>query len=264
MAMNDGVDVRPDTGCSASENRQGGTVRFDDGPAASNGKAPGSISVMLASNRRLMTAGLAHRLAREPGMALEIESFPDPARLGLRVQHRRPRILLLDKALLDRLDVLSLRAMRADFERTRVLLLWDQLCNSVVIDVLRHRFHGFLPTTCLPEVCLKAIHVVNRGELWLPRAAMAKALADLLPPAGTGAGSPPPTARGDELHGLTPREQQIVDLLRRGCTNKEIANELGVMEDTVKKHLQSVFGKLGVHRRALVALQPQLSAPPLS
>jgi DNA-binding NarL/FixJ family response regulator len=248
MAMNDGVDVRPDTGCSASENRQGGTVRFDDGPAASNGKAPGSISVMLASNRRLMTAGLAHRLAREPGMALEIESFPDPARLGLRVQHRRPRILLLDKALLDRLDVLSLRAMRADFERTRVLLLWDQLCNSVVIDVLRHRFHGFLPTTCLPEVCLKAIHVVNRGELWLPRAAMAKALADLLPPAGTGAGSP----------------QQIVDLLRRGCTNKEIANELGVMEDTVKKHLQSVFGKLGVHRRALVALQPQLSAPPLS
>jgi len=48
---------------------------------------------------------------------------------------------------------------------------------------------------------------------------------------------------------------QVVELLRRGCINKEIARELGIMEDTVKKHLQSVFAKLGVHRRALVALR---------
>ena len=37
--------------------------------------------------------------------------------------------------------------------------------------------------------------------------------------------------------------------------HKEIARELGIMEDTVKKHLQSVFAKLGVHRRALVAMR---------
>jgi DNA-binding CsgD family transcriptional regulator len=55
---------------------------------------------------------------------------------------------------------------------------------------------------------------------------------------------------------LTPREAQVVELLRNGFTNKEIARRLGVMEDTVKKHLQSVFAKLGVHRRALVVLHP--------
>ena len=256
---------QPGAGCAASESAAYGSVRRDDGHATPNGRGSGSISVMLASNRRLTLAALAHRLAHEPGMALEVESFSDPASLGPRVQRRRPRILLLDKALLDRLDTLSLRAMRADFERTRVLLLWDRLCNGVVIDVLRHRFNGFLPTTCLPEVCLKAIRVVSQGDLWLPRAAMAKALADLLPASGhVAADPPPPSARSDDLQGLTPREHQIVDLLRRGCTNKEIANELGVMEDTVKKHLQSVFAKLGVHRRALVALRPQPSAPPLS
>jgi DNA-binding CsgD family transcriptional regulator len=60
--------------------------------------------------------------------------------------------------------------------------------------------------------------------------------------------------RPEEPNRLTPREVQIVELVRRGCSNKEIALALGVVEDTVKKHLQSVFGKLGVRRRALVAL----------
>ena len=56
------------------------------------------------------------------------------------------------------------------------------------------------------------------------------------------------------MEGLTPRERQAVELLREGLSNKQIARQLGVGEDTVKKHLQNVFAKLGVHRRALVAL----------
>lgn len=53
---------------------------------------------------------------------------------------------------------------------------------------------------------------------------------------------------------LTRREAEVAALLRRGCTNKEIGQQLGIQEDTVKKHLQAVYGKLGVHRRALVAI----------
>jgi LuxR family maltose regulon positive regulatory protein len=47
----------------------------------------------------------------------------------------------------------------------------------------------------------------------------------------------------------------VVAHVRQGFTNKEIARRLGIQEDTVKKHLQAVFGKLGVHRRALLALR---------
>lgn len=65
----------------------------------------------------------------------------------------------------------------------------------------------------------------------------------------------PAQSPADATGTLTRREREIVDLLRRGFTNKEIARDLGVMEDTVKKHLQSVFGKLGVRRRALVVLR---------
>ena len=52
----------------------------------------------------------------------------------------------------------------------------------------------------------------------------------------------------------TGRESQVVAHVRQGFTNKEIARRLGIQEDTVKKHLQAVFGKLGVRRRALLAL----------
>ena len=52
----------------------------------------------------------------------------------------------------------------------------------------------------------------------------------------------------------TEREEQIVKLIRQGLTNKEIAQRLGIVEDTVKKHLQHIYDKLGVRRRTLVML----------
>ena len=58
----------------------------------------------------------------------------------------------------------------------------------------------------------------------------------------------------DRPHPCTDREREIVDLLRRGMTNKQIAQQLGIVEETVKKHLQHVYDKFGVRRRALVML----------
>jgi DNA-binding NarL/FixJ family response regulator len=52
----------------------------------------------------------------------------------------------------------------------------------------------------------------------------------------------------------TPRERQVLALLLRGMTNRQIAQTLGIEEDTVKKHLQHVYDKLEVRRRALVMI----------
>jgi len=52
----------------------------------------------------------------------------------------------------------------------------------------------------------------------------------------------------------TARERQVLSLLVQGMTNKEIAQELGIAEDTVKKHLQHAYRKLDVHRRALLMI----------
>ena len=216
------------------------------------------ITVMIASDRHALLQAWMPRLMREPGIELHAEPLTDPARVGSSVVQRLPAVLLLDKAMLDRLDGESIGTMRTLCANTRVLLLWHELSSGLVADVLRNRFHGFLPTISPPELVVKAIRAVSQGELWLGRAALARAIVELLPGPGIVAAKPPCPARSNAS--LTQREQQIVDLLRCGHTNKEIGHQLGVTEDTVKKHLQSVFSKLGVHRRALVALRPQPSA----
>lgn len=58
----------------------------------------------------------------------------------------------------------------------------------------------------------------------------------------------------DASNPCTVREQEIIRLLLQGMTNKEIAQQLGIVEDTVKKHLQHVYNKFGVRRRALIIL----------
>jgi len=98
----------------------------------------------------------------------------------------------------------------------------------------------------------------------MPRALLAQALSDLLRAPGCDAAELHCASADAADDTLTRRETQIVELLRQGLTNKEIARRLGIMEDTVKKHLQSVFGKLGVHRRALVMLRSSADAAPVA
>jgi DNA-binding NarL/FixJ family response regulator len=216
-----------------------------------------AITVMIASGRKALHAAWFSMLARESGIEIGDEPVIDASCLAGCVEHRLPQVLLLDKALLDGLDPRSLRRIQAQCHHVRVLLVWDEICQDLVADVLRNRFSGFLLTTCMPDVCVKAIRAVSEGELWLSRASLVTAIADLLGLSNPGgAGASADGLQGGVPETLTPRELQVVALLRRGCINKEIAQELGIMEDTVKKHLQSVFAKLGVHRRALVALSP--------
>jgi len=59
-------------------------------------------------------------------------------------------------------------------------------------------------------------------------------------------------AASEATASFTVREREIVDLLMQGMSNRQIANALGITEGTVKKHLNHVFRKLGVHSRALL------------
>ena len=131
----------------------------------------------------------------------------------------------------------------------------DEACAGLAEEILRNRFHGFLLASCRPEAGVKALRAVSRGELWLAAHAAGQrhrwAGARKRARRGGRAASPLARRGHEEPHATRGAGGR---LLRQGLTNKEIARSLGVMEDTVKKHLQSVFAKLGVHRRALVVL----------
>ena len=184
------------------------------------------------------------------------EPIEDPALLPRCVEQRQPKVLLLDKALLDQVGPELLRMIRTTVRRVHVLLLSDGVCSGLVEGILRNGFHGYLLTSCPPDACVKAIRAVSRGDIWLPRDVLANALSDLLQTPSHGDAmveSSRVRTRSADL--LTKREEQIVGLLSQGLINKQIARQLGIMEDTVKKHLQNIFGKLGVRRRTLVILR---------
>jgi DNA-binding NarL/FixJ family response regulator len=115
-------------------------------------------------------------------------------------------------------------------------------------------------TTSIADCVVKAIVAVKRGEVWLERKTLADALAALIAELDMGSAT---HAKSGEVNcrrrlSLTGRESEIVELLSHGLTNKEIARTLEVSTETVKKHLQNIFIKLGVHRRTQV-VRSQLS-----
>lgn len=220
------------------------------------------ITVLIASGREGLLKELLPRLVSEQDIKMLSEPVEDLALLRRCMKQWQPKVLLLDKALLDHLGPESLRMIRTQVRRVHVLLLSDELCSGLVEEILRNRFHGYLLTSCPPDAFVKAIRAVSRGDLWLPRSLLANVLSDLLQMPSHGdqkAESNRVRARSADM--LTKREEQIVGLLSQALTNKQIARQLGIMEDTVKKHLQHVFGKLGVRRRTLVILR-QLAGQP--
>ncbi len=105
--------------------------------------------------------------------------------------------------------------------------------------------HGCVLKTALPTELVKVIRAIHGGEFWVPRKLLTQVVENL-------------RHRVDELQGsawklrdiLSEREQEVVIWAVQGMTNKEIAAQLGISPKTVKTHLQNVFQKLNVRRRA--------------
>jgi DNA-binding NarL/FixJ family response regulator len=197
---------------------------------------------------------LLTRLASERDFVPIPCSFPDARRLLAWLEEEPADVLLIDERWLARLDGRSVRKLRARQPGPRVLVLCDRACSALAEDIVRNRFQGFLLTSGAVDSCVKAIRAVTHGELWMPRAVLEELLAR-------------PQAHDDELSetgaaaSLTRRERQVVGYVRRGLTNKQIGDALGIREDTVKKHLLNCYAKLGVCRRSQLLLQVASDGP---
>lgn len=134
---------------------------------------------------------------------------------------------------------------------TAILLATSTLTDERVSNALLQGVSGFVPKHCDRREYAEAMRAVQRGEIWLGREKLAHALTSLIDAVNLSARPRAPTGANEKL---SPREEEIVRLISRGCTNKEIAKALGLSDKTVKAHLSHVFAKLGVTRRAQLAL----------
>jgi DNA-binding NarL/FixJ family response regulator len=154
-------------------------------------------------------------------------------------QHR-PEITLMDLRLPDMSGVEGVMALRAQDPECQVIVITTYDADEDIYRALQAGAKSYLLKEMTAEELRSAIRAVARGETPLP-AHVAQRLASRL-------------SRPE----LTRRELDMIRLITRGFSNKEIASEFGITEDTVKGHLKHLFVKLGVKDRtqaAIMALQ---------
>ena len=268
-------DHRRESGWRRSDGSQAQTCEHDRrqgarrGPSASRGPivdlgqqgASGAllalagvttISVLVTSARRALISQLGAALMGEHGFHLTGACIATSEDLRAFVGERSADLIMVDTALIAGVGVESLRAIRDVAPRVRLVLLWDDAYPLAVEEVVRRGITGCIPVSASLRQYARAIHEMNQGSLWLPRwimeqvfrQSMKPLLREAVPKAGAELASD-----GVAFALLTAREELIARLAAQGKTNKEIAKDLNVSPDTIKKHLQAVYHKIGVHRR---------------
>jgi DNA-binding NarL/FixJ family response regulator len=200
------------------------------------------IRVVLVDDHGVVRAGLARLLAASGDIEVVGEAADGDAALRV-VRETRPDVVLMDLQMPGTDGVAATRAVTSAGLGAEVLVLTSYSDGERIVAALDAGAVGYLLKDADPDEVLSGIRAVSRGESPLhPRAARA-----LLGARRTGAG------REDEVT-LTPREQEVLRLVRQGLANKQIARRLGISERTVKAHLTSVFQRLGVEDRTQAAL----------
>ena len=172
-------------------------------------------------------------------------------REALRLAHRlRPAVTLLDYRMpvADGLSVIAALA-----EHTRVLVLTSDTGAEIVAGMLRGGARGYLVWGQFePPDLLRAIREVAAGSSWLSPVAASVAAQAFRDQGAREQGEREQArhrAATQQRHGLSVREEEVLNLLAMGLSNASIAGRLGLTEKTVKNHLNHVFAKLGVRNR---------------
>jgi DNA-binding NarL/FixJ family response regulator len=134
-----------------------------------------------------------------------------------------------------------------------VIVVSDREDWSAVFDALCHAVRAYFPSSLDPEILLETLRFVQKGGTFIP-------LETLMDVPLRRRRSQRAEARRTELRGLTPGEQRVLELLRKGKPNKIIARELAIEETTVKVHVRRILKKLHATNRTQAALVAQQMA----
>ncbi|MGB9080833.1 MAG: response regulator transcription factor [Desulfuromonadaceae bacterium] len=133
---------------------------------------------------------------------------------------------------------------------SRLFLLSDQPEHEECLAFLKLGIVGYANTYISPERLGEALHVIGSGGVWLGQKVVQQLILDAYLNGKRMEGDGP----DHRLDVLSPMEHRVAELVARGRTNLEIADELGIVERTVKAHLTAIYGKMHVGNRLSLAL----------
>jgi DNA-binding NarL/FixJ family response regulator len=198
------------------------------------------IRVVLADDHAMVRLGLEQLLAGADGIEV-VGSAVDGAQAVEMVLELRPDVVLMDLQMPGIDGVAATRQIVASGAESQVVVLTSFSDSERIVAALDAGAIGYLLKDTEPEELLEGVRAAARGESPLnPRAARQLLTARVSTPVLT--------------VDLTPRELEVLGLVRQGLANKQIARRLGITERTVKAHLTSTFQRIGVSDRTQAAL----------
>ncbi len=162
---------------------------------------------------------------------------------------KEPDILLLDLQMPRLPGLEAMRAIMNRSPRVKIVLLTSLISTQQVIEALQIGARGIVLKDAVAGELSEALRAVLSGDYWINGGRVVnllKALHDLMAKAAA--------VPERKTYGLTPRELEVVTCIVEGCSNKDVAKQFGISEETVKRHLSNVFDKTGVSTRLELAL----------
>ena len=213
-----------------------------------------SIRVLLVDDHPLFRKGLASLLAREKGFEVVGEA-QDGAEALNKTKNLKPDLVLMDIYMPGGNGLEATRRIREALSSVKVVILTVSEEDKNLFEAIKCGAHGYLLKKVEPEELFRMLRGVFRGEAPISRATAAKILNEFAAQAHRATEEMPEEK-------LTPKEREVIELLTKGWTNKEIGNKLRITENTVKNHLKNILDKLHLENRvqaATFALQHKLT-----
>jgi DNA-binding NarL/FixJ family response regulator len=213
----------------------------------------GTIRVLVADDQGLVREGLMTLLDTAPGIEPVAAARDGAEAVALCAEHR-PDVVLMDLRMPNMDGVEATRRIRQSHPEIEVVVLTTHADEASILDALGAGARGYLTKDAGIAEISRAVQAAAARQVLLDPVVQQQLLAAATArPAAASQGSEaggqarPPATLPDEL---TPREAEVLALIARGLSNREIAAELYVSEATVKTHINHVFSKINARDRA--------------
>jgi NarL family two-component system response regulator LiaR len=201
-----------------------------------------AIRVLIADDHAVVRRGLRTFLELQDDIEVVGDVADGEAALAAAAEHD-PDVVLMDLLMPGVDGVEAIGLLRERQPHIRVLVLTSFLDDGKLFPAVRAGAAGYLLKDVEPAELVRAIRAASEGEALLHPAVAVRLMEEF-----SSGGRP---AAEDTL---TAREREVLDLIARGLPNKLIARDLGIAEKTVKTHVSSILGKLGLTDRTQAAV----------
>lgn len=215
------------------------------------------IRIVLADDHPVVRVGLRNMLAVEEDFEVTGEATDGDEAITQTLE-LEPDILLLDLQMPRLPGIEAMRAIMNGSPRVKIILLTSTITTQQIIEALQIGARGIVLKDAVADHLQTSIRTVMAGDYWIGGQRVVNLLSALH---GLMQQVEAPQRK---TFGLTPRELDVVGSIVEGCSNRDIARQYKLSEETVKRHLSNIFDKTGVSTRlelALFAIAHQLVTP---